>query len=333
MQIARCFIFSLVLTLALLVTFSAHAFAAYKVLVVMSYEDDYLWTSEIREGIEQAFGNSAELNFFYMNTKKELSKGPQRAEEAYQLYLKLQPDGVIAADDNAQSMFVVPYLRNKVKTPVMFCGVNGDPEHYGYPAKNVSGILERYHFEETIALNRQLDERIKRFVFMSKDSPTADMEELQLNRLIEENKLSSELVAFLRPRTRQQVLDMARESRGKADLMIVGSLQGVTDEAGEPLIEIDVLAEVFRAFNKPSGAINAYTVKRGALAAVIKTGQEQGKVASRMLLRAMQGTPLSELPITRNYRGSRMINVTTMKQLGIVPKPISLRGAELIRSE
>jgi len=27
------------------------------------------------------------------------------------------------ADDNAQSMFVLPYLKDKVKTPVMFCAV------------------------------------------------------------------------------------------------------------------------------------------------------------------------------------------------------------------
>ncbi len=323
--------FSFVLTLVLL-TSSTHAIAAYKVLVVMSYEDDYLWTAEIREGIERSFGNQAELTFYYMNTKNELAKGAERAAEAYQLYLKLQPDGVIAADDNAQSMFVVPYLRDKVKTPVMFCGVNGDPESYGYPATNVSGILERYHFEETLAFNRQFDEHIKRFVYMGKAGSTADLEEMQLNRLIAERKLSAELVAFLRPNTRQQALDMAREYRENADLLIVGSLQGVTDEAGKPLNETDVLPEVFRAFNKPSGAINSYTVKYGALAAVVKSGHEQGNVATRMLLQAMQGTPLADLPITRNYRGSRMLNVTTMKQLGIVPKPIFMQGAELVRS-
>ena len=332
MRIAHRFMFSLVLTLVLLAS-ASHASAAYKVLVVMSYEDDYRWTAEIREGIEQSFGDRAELIFYYLKTKSELNKGTERAAEAYQLYLELQPDGVIAADDNAQSMFVVPYLRNRVRTPVMFCGVNGDPEHYGYPAMNVSGILERYHFEETLAFNRQFDERIKRFVYMGKAGPTADMEELQLNRLIAEKRLSTELVAFLRPTTRQQALDMAREYREKADLLIVGSLHGFTDEAGTAINEINVLPEVFRVFNKPSGAINAYTVKYGALAAVVKNGQEQGNVASRMLLQAMQGTPLSKLPITRNYRGSRMINLTTMKQLGIAPKPISLRGAELVRSE
>ena len=332
MQVFRYLLIVGLLLVFLLPAQATIAAERFKVLVVSSYEEDYLWTAEIRAGIEQTLGGTAELKFYYMNTKDELSRGTERAAEAYQLYLKFQPDGVIAADDNAQSMFVVPYLRNKVKTPVMFCGVNGDPEHYGYPALNVSGILERYHFEETLAFNRQFDEQIKRFVYMGKAGPTADMEELQLNKLITAEKLSVKLVGFLRPETRQQALELAREYREKADLLIVGSLQGVTDEAGKALNEIDVLPEVFRAFNKPSGAINAYTVRYGALAAVVKSGMEQGKVAARMLLQAMRGTPLTDLPITRNYFGTRMINVTTLRQLQLKPPATALRGAELVRS-
>ena len=91
-----------------------------KVLVVFSYEKDFPWDIEIREGIELRIGDSVELHYYYMNTKVELDRGAERAAEAYELYRRLQPDGVIAADDNAQAMFVVPYLKDKVKTPVMF---------------------------------------------------------------------------------------------------------------------------------------------------------------------------------------------------------------------
>ena len=66
---------------------------------------------------------------------------------------------------------------------------------------------------------------------------------------------------------------------------------------------------------------------------MVKTGQEQGQTAAKMLLKAMQGTPLSEIPITRNYKGKRVINVTVMEALGIKPKPIVLLGAELVRTQ
>ena len=63
-----------------------------------------------------------------MDTKKNIEGGVRKAKDAYELYRRLQPDGVIAADDNAQSMFVVPYLKDRYDVPVIFCGVNALPD-------------------------------------------------------------------------------------------------------------------------------------------------------------------------------------------------------------
>jgi ABC-type uncharacterized transport system substrate-binding protein len=52
-----------------------------------------------------------------------------------------------------------------------------------------------------------------------------------------------------------------------------------------------------------------------------------------MLLKAMGGTPVSKIPITRNRKGKPIINVTVMKALGITPKPILLKDAELVWTE
>ena len=126
------------------------------VLVVMSYEQNNPWCKEIKEGIETALNDQYKATYFYMDTKINMAGGKGKASEAYALYQKLQPKGVIAADDNAQWMFVIPYLKNKVNTPVMFCGVNAEAEKYGYPTSNVSGILERGHIKESITFFKQL---------------------------------------------------------------------------------------------------------------------------------------------------------------------------------
>ncbi|XPS84216.1 uncharacterized protein Dvar_22340 [Desulfosarcina variabilis str. Montpellier] len=60
--------------------------------------------------------------------------------------------------------------------------------------------------------------------------------------------------------------------------------------------------------------------------------QEQGFTAAKMLLKAMQGTPVSSIPITRNQLGKPIINVTVMKAFGIKPKPILLKGVQLIEN-
>lgn len=302
-----------------------------KVLVVFSYERDFPWDVEIREGIEAAFQGAVELHYFYMDTKVNLAAGRQRAAEAFARYQQLQPDGVIAADDNAQSMFVVPYLKNRVATPVMFCGVNAAPEIYGYPAKNVSGILERFHLEETIAFSRQFSPGIKTFAVLIKQSPVASLVQAQLDADAE--KLSARLVAFQQVSSEAQALQVATELRGQADLLLVESLQGILDSSGQPVREQVLVPQIVRRFAGPTAATNAHTVKYGALNAVIKSGREQGRKAARLLLQALRGVPLEQLPISRNYCGKRMLNLTTLQQLGITPQPIALRGAELVRTE
>ena len=322
--------------LAILVLFCAASRPAladkpWRVLVVCSYEDNYQWEKEIRDGLERILGPHAELSFFYMQTKDALERGPQKAAEAYALYQRLQPDGVIAVDDNAQSLFVVPYLKNRVPTPVIFCGVNADPEAYGYPADNVTGILERYHFEETLAFSRQLTGRTQTFAVMVNESPLADLIAAQLEA--EKGQLTARLVDFLRPRTLPEALRMARQVRDRADLLLLTTLKGVVDAAGHPVSDFKALSAVVEAFGKPTAATAEFAIKSGALSGVLASGQEQGQQAAQMLLQILRGRSLASLPVTRNYRGVRMLNVTTLQSLGIIPDPMALRGVKLVSTK
>jgi ABC-type uncharacterized transport system substrate-binding protein len=307
--------------------------APYKVLVVMSYEVDFPWVKAMTEGIQSVLGDTHHLKYFYMDTKINHEGGPQKAKEAYAIYQEFRPDGVIVADDDGQSMFVVPYLKDKVKTPVMFCGVNAMPEEYGYPASNVSGILERPHFAESIVFAKQLVPEITTFGFIIKDSPTGRAHLNQLQR--EAGTYSAVLSEFKMPKTTLEVVDMTKELEKKSDALFVAALAGIVNEKGQALPEKEGIKMALKAFgNKPTiGADADYTVKYGALCAVVRTGQEQGRTAAKMLLQAMTGTPVSNIPITQNHNGKRIINVTVMKALGIKPRPEILRGAELVKTE
>lgn len=303
----------------------------YQVLVVFSYEEDFPWDIEVREGIESSFGGVANLTFFYMNTKINKAGGELMAAEAFALYQKLQPDGVIVVDDNAQSMFVVPYLKDKVPTPVMFCGVNAEPDAYGYPAGNISGILERQPVSEAISLLLQLSPDVKRLGFMMKEGTTAQAIVQELK--IDNEKYPAEFVDYLLPKTMAEALQMAASLGQTTDALYIVNFSGLPDDTGKLLNDAQIIPQLAQAYGKVVFSGSSYNVGfDGVLAAVAKTGQEQGRVASEMLLQAIQGTPVSALPVTRNYRGKRIINVTTMQKLGIVPAPIVLRGVELVRA-
>lgn len=303
----------------------------FRVLVVMSYEDTHPFEREIRKAIDSALSGTCEIRYFYMDTKKNLEGGEQKAKEAYALYQEFQPHGVITADDNAQSMFVVPYLKDKVETPVMFCGVNAEPEKYGFPAANVSGILERHHLAESIAFARRLVPSIASIGYIMKDNPSGRENLRQIQSQSDSfgiKSLDAKLV-----KTLAEALAAAEKFREQCDLLFVANLPGIKDENGNALTDREAVPAVVKAFGKPTIGLTSANVKCGVLCAVVQTGKEQGEIGAEMLLKAMGGTPISEIPITRNKHGKPMLNVNTMKELGIRPSSKVLHTAELVVTE
>jgi ABC-type uncharacterized transport system substrate-binding protein len=305
--------------------------AAHKVLVVMSYEEKNPWCMEIKDGIDSVLADFCEVTYFYMNTKVNMKGGMAKAKEAYTLFQKLQPDGVITADDNAQWMFVVPHLKDKVNIPVMFCGVNAEAEKYGYPASNVSGSLERGHIRESIAFAKQLVPSLEKIGFLTKFSPSGKA--LFKHVKSEENSYLMKLISFKLIKNMKELTEVGKQFKETCDILYMDSMEGIVDETGKPLNNKEITHFLNKILKKPIIGANRYHVKQGALCAVVKTGQEQGGNAAKMLLKAMQGTSVTDIPIMRNYKGKRVINATVMRQFGIKPRPVVLVGAELVRSE
>lgn len=302
-----------------------------KVLTVMSYEEDNPWCVEIKEGIDSVLADVCDVKYFYMDTKKDLEGGPQKAQEAYTLYQEYQPDGVITADDNAQTMFVVKYLQGSGETPVMFCAVNAEPETYGYPSSSISGVLERWHIKESLAFMKQLDPSVKTVGFIAKDSPSGQALLHQVES--ESDTYPAKFTTFKLPKTKQELVTVITELKEQqTDVIYMDSMEGILDEAGKPLTSREIIGFTSQTSGKPVIGANRYHLEQGALCAVIKTGQEQGRTAAEMLLKAMQGTPVAELPITKNQHGKRIVNVTVMKALNIKPQRRALIGVELVKT-
>ncbi|MCP4348226.1 MAG: ABC transporter substrate-binding protein [Desulfobacterales bacterium] len=312
--------------------FSASAQAGkYKVLVVMSYGSQWDWVKEISEGIESVIADKAEIKYVYLDTKKNIKGGPEKAKQAYAVYQEFNPDGVITADDNAQSMFVVKYLKDKVKTPVMFCGVNAEPDKYGFPSKNVSGILERIHVRESIAFAQQIIPSVKSFAYIMKESPSAKAILQQVEK--EKETYSAKFVGAKFPKSFKEAVENVKGFKDQADLLFIETMQGTKGDDGTAMDSKDIIPKLVKTFGKPTIGASLPQIKLGALCAVIKTGQEQGSTAAKMLLKAMEGTPVSEIPITQNQHGQRILNVTTlMKDLKIKPNRKMTLGTKLIKT-
>lgn len=303
----------------------------FKVLVVMSYEADNPWVKEIREGIDGVLRPAGAVTYFHMNTKADRAGGPDKAQEAFALFQSLQPQGVITADDDAVTMFILPYLKDKSTTPVMFNGVNATAEKYGFPNAHVSGVLERAHVRESLAFIKQIVPTIRNACFMTADVPPGKALRAQVDA--EKASYPATVADFHHVRDNRQIEALGKSLNANCDVLFVDSLEGILDKDGQAQTFKEIFPLLQRVFNKPILGGNRYQVEQGAWAAVVKTGQEQGELSAEMLLQAMRGKAVSSIPVIQNSRGQRVINVTALERHGIMPQPAVLRGAALVRQQ
>ncbi len=235
---------------------------SHRVLVVVSYEKDNPWVIAIKHDIDRALGHDAEVRYVYMNTKIDLANDSKKAEAAYQEYQDFAPHSVIAADDNAQAMFVVPFLKDAVTAPVVFCGVNVDPACYDYPASNVTGILERGHIRESMSFARQLVPDLTAITLITR---------LSLSGLALREQVRAEAADYPIPVSGfhlvETVADLAALGAAldpTTDALYLDSLTGLADDHGRPLDNRQVFSHLFTVFKGPVTGANPSHVEQGA---------------------------------------------------------------------
>ena len=138
----------------------------HRILYVNSYHRGYQWSDDIEKGLLKALSirikpdgsfnpseSNVDLRIFRMDTKINRSEAFKRkaALAAKGLIEHYRPDLIICSDDNAAKYLIVPYYINSA-FPVVFCGLNWDASVYGFPARNVTGMVEVDPLSETLDL-------------------------------------------------------------------------------------------------------------------------------------------------------------------------------------
>ena len=117
-----------------------------RVLVLHSYDTEYIWVRDINVGLSRALqGKPYTLRWHYMDTKRNPDEAfKQRAGIlARRIIEDWDPHLIIAVDDDAQR-YAVKLYANHPHIKIVFAGINGEIAPYGYDkAVNVTGILER----------------------------------------------------------------------------------------------------------------------------------------------------------------------------------------------
>ncbi len=302
-----------------------NAFAADRVLVVHSYHEQFTWAMEINKTITAEFeGEDVELKVFFMDTKRnpaEQSK-QQAGRQAGDLVRKFKPKVVITVDDNAQTYFAMSFVDN---SPVqfVFCGVNAGPEKYGYPASNVTGILERTYPAQSLKVLKTLMPAVQGVAVVTDDSATSEIMRPRITERLATLKSEISLIRFAMPKTfnvwKEEILNLERNP--KVDVLLIPLYHTVRDDGDmTSLIPKEVIQWTLANVRIPVIGTGIHMIEDGGLLAVTVDPREHGRVASQMAKAILAGKTAADIPMRTNKDGFVMVNLRDNDRFVFDPK-------------
>lgn len=290
--------------------------AGRKVLLVHSYHSGSPWVDAITRGVKMAMSQSgADLQLYYMDTKRRTDEAwkLQSGQAAQAVVADWQPEVVIAADDNAQQYFAKDFA-GRAAPQFVFCGVNAQMEKYGYPAGNITGILERPHTEASLRFLEKLKPGARRIAIVTDDSPTSAGALEFINGPWKE----FEIVSCETPSTFEQWQVAIRNCQGNADAIAIYMYHTVKPHPGAESMEPKwVMTWTVENSRIPIVGFFVFAVDDGALCGYMESGVEHGLRAGRMALELLAGKTAADLQIVTALEGQSMLNLNTARKLGI----------------
>ncbi len=273
-----------------IIVFSPPAYSAKKCLHVMSYHKGYAWNDGIEKGVEQTLANKCRLKKFYMDTKRNPSVKfiKKQASKAKLLIAAYKPDIVIASDDNA-SKYVVTAYKNK-KLPFIFCGVNWTAEVYGFPYKNVTGMVEVAPIVPLLKIIKKITGNPKKGVYLSADVITEHKDYEHYSRVYSQRgvKLVPKFV-----KTMQQWVKAYKNAQ-TADFIILNNNAGIKDWNHQ------LALKTVSTRSKKLTVSNYKWMMPYTMFGMTKSAEEQGRWAAEVALEVLSGAAVESIPVTVN---------------------------------
>lgn len=319
-------VFACVLTVVCLSSVGfAKTYQGKKILFVDSYHEGYNWSDGILKGIKATLKDSGvELKVTHMDTKRNGSeefkqKAGQKVKQEIETF---KPDVVIAADDNASQYVIVPYFKGS-DLPFVFCGVNWDASVYGFPCKNVTGMVEVTEIDELAKLLKGLSKG-SRIGFIADDTETNRKEVANYKAIYH-----MDLTAYY-AKTFDDFKKGYGEIQNKVDYFVFYGWAAI--QGWNPTEAADFIAKNTKI---PSGTFQE-EVMPYVMIGYLKVPEEQGTWATGAALKILDGAKAADIPIVRNKKGNLMINVKLAEKAGVqIPFKlvgVSSKGNSIIHS-
>ncbi|MEW5774669.1 MAG: ABC transporter substrate binding protein [Thermodesulfobacteriota bacterium] len=290
------------------------------VVWVDSYHQGYEWSDGIERGIRSVLDPvGVRLQVIRLDAKLNPAEETVRkaGKAARDAIARIGPAAVIASDDAAQEYLVVPHLKGAA-LPVVFCGVNWDATMYGYPAPNVTGMVEVEAVPEMVS-HFARDAKGDRIGYISGDTAT----DRKIVEVFNRTHFDGRMRAYF-AETFEQFKSLFLRAQSETDMLFLRNNAGIS--GWDPAAAEAFLRDNTRA---PTGS-HLLHMDRYVVYTMGKVPEEQGEWAARTVLRVLAGESPGSIPLGRNQRTRLVVNLKMAKAAGVV-LPISvLKTAEVI---
>lgn len=290
------------------VAMNASLVFAEKCLYVSSYHVGYEWNDGIERGIREALGQRCELDYFYLDTKRntDTQYGHEMALQAKLHIEKTRPDIIIACDDNASKYLIQPYFKDS-NIPVVFCGINWSVDAYGYPYKNATGMVEIIPIRPLVNTIVDAVGKQGHGIYLSSDVFTEHKDFSRYRDLFSASGISIE------GRFVSTFADWKREYElaQHASFVILGNNGGINDW------NIQEATEFSFQQAKILSVTNYDWMMPYSMFAMSKVPEEQGQWAAQVAISILEGEDPQNIPIIANRRWNIYSNPSLLNKAGI----------------
>jgi ABC-type uncharacterized transport system substrate-binding protein len=291
-----------------------------RVLHLMSYHSPWEWTDDLMKGFkDQLTGLDIEYRSFQMDTKRNSSEGwkLEAAREAMKIIDTWKPDLVYATDEIAQKYVVKHYVNTR--TPFVFSEVNADPREYGYPgSSNITGVLERAHFVQTIKLLREIVPGVKRIAIIVDEDPTWSGVIERMKEKASTMLPDLELVGWDLIHSFDEYKSKILQYQNSVDALGLLGIHTFKDERGKNVPWQEVLRWTTENSRLPDFSFWKDRITCGTLCAVYVSGYEQGRAAWKIARGILEeGRSPSSFPMLPTLKGEPIVSLARARKLGI----------------
>lgn len=282
--------------------------SAAKCLYLSSYHKGYEWNDGVERGLDAALEGKCAVDKFYLDTKRHRDEAhAETIARAAKAHIEAtRPDVVIACDDAASMHVVKPYYKDAA-LPIVFCGINGSVEPYGYPYSNVTGMIEISPIKPLIKSIKEILKKTRRGAYLGSDV-LSQHKEFELNRQVYAKE--GIVITPIFVKTMKEWEDGYKKAQ-RADFVVVGNNGGLDDW------DQDRARRAALAHAKTLTVTNYDSMVDTAMLAVTKVAEEQGEWAAETALAILGGMIPSQIPIVPNRRWNLFVNPALLDKAGV----------------